>query len=435
MHVRVQKYGGTSLGDSTQVGRVADRIVAAHRSGGPLVVVVSAMGGTTDDLLRLARSVGSPPEGRELDRLLSTGECASAALMTLALQHRDTPACSLTGAEAGIVTDGQPGRARIVDVEPGRIRAELAEGRVVVVAGFQGRAREGGYLTTLGRGGSDATATALAAALRAEVCEVGTDVDGVYTADPRWVPEARLLRHLSYPHMLELARGGAKVLMTRCVEFGMVHQVPLWVRAATGDSPGTWIGRRPPRHAPEFSEHSAVVGLAHLAGQTCYTVAGLADEPEAFANAFAAIVEAGVVPDLTARTASATRSGGVDLSFVVSEEDVPRADAALADVHRSCDFDQVHRSEKVGKLSVVGTRLRSDPEISATLLRALSAADVAVRRTEIGDGRIVVLCPEEQLVPALAAAHDAFVLSGHLAGARAEEAGGQVPITSPDSTH
>lgn len=414
MSLVVQKYGGTSLGGAALIGRVADRVAAARRAGREVVAVVSAMGSTTDELLSVAHEVSPKPRGRELDALLSTGERASAALLALGLQRRGVAACSLTGADAGITTDDEHGRARVLEVRPDRVREQLAAGRVPVVAGFQGVSRTGRDVTTLGRGGSDTTAAALAVALDAEVCEIGTDVDGVYSADPRCVPDARMLRYLPYEPMLELARGGARVLVPRCVEYAGAHGLPVRVRPADGGGDGTWIAARPPRgkrgQRGDPAERAGVWGLAHLDRQVQLTVAGLREDPDALATVFRALADADVGLDLPTWAASPDRDRRLEVSFLLPEAECERAGAALAEARSFCGFDALRRSEPMGKLTIVGTGLRSRPILLPALLQALSAAGVVVARTELTESRIAVTCPEERLLEAAIAAHEALVL-------------------------
>lgn len=406
--LRVQKYGGTSLADAAMIRHAAAQVVSAHQAGDDTVVVVSAMGSTTDDLLSLAHEVTPRPGHRELDVLLSTGECTSAALLALAIQELGVPACSLSGPAAGIVTDGEFGNARIVDVDPTRIQTELGTGAVVVVTGFQGRCRDTGELTTLGRGGSDATASALAAALGAAVCEVVTDVDGVYTADPRWVSDARRLERLPYEQMLDLARSGARVLMPRCVEHAMAHRVPLHIRSATDSTTGTWVGPMPAGVAPAERPHKGHVidGLARLPRQSFFTLTVPGDEPAAVTTVVSALAEAGIAPDVSTR---ATAEGRLEMSFLVHEHDASRAEEALEPLRRAHGLDGFQRSEPLGRLSIVGAGLRANPSLTCTLLSALSTAGVEIRDTDLRDHRIAVLCPEDQLTSALVAAHDALV--------------------------
>lgn len=271
----VQKYGGTSVGDVERVKRVADRIARTCRDGHQVVVVVSAMGSTTDDLVSMAEKISDAPPGRELDMLLTAGERISMAVLAMALHELEIPAKSFTGSQAGIITDESHGRARIVDITPGRVKAALDEGNVVIVAGFQGVSQGTKDVTTLGRGGSDTTAVALAGALGAQVCEIYTDVDGVYTADPRIVPDARKLDYLSYEEMLELAAQGAKVLQVRSVEFGRNHGVEIHVRSSFGYAKGTWVG-------PEENkvENAILSGVAHDTSEAKLTVKGVPDKPE-----------------------------------------------------------------------------------------------------------------------------------------------------------
>lgn len=422
MHVSVQKYGGTSLADMACLEQVADRLAAARQAGQQIVAVVSAMGSATDELLGLAGKIGPDAHGRELDALLSTGECTSAALLALAVQQRGVRACSLTGAEAGIVTDRAFGRAQIIDIDPSRIHRELDQGRVVVVAGFQGTAQETGCTTTLGRGGSDATAAALAAALHASECEIGTDVDGIYTADPRHVPGARKLDSIGYEQMLELTKGGAKVLMPRCVDYARRHGVALHVRSTGGVGEGSWVLGTPPESTVDsLSERPSVVGLAHLACQVQYTVTGVPDQPESLVAVFAVLLDAAVEEDMATWTRSATHAGALDVSFVAPEQDHPRIEAALEAARTSAGRPGLERSEPFGRLTVVGTRLRSDATVLPTILRTMAGRGIEVTKAEINDSRIAISCPDSQLIEALVVAHDAFGLGGN---ERARDAAG-----------
>lgn len=411
MQVIVQKYGGTSLGDITRIEQVAECVISTQRDAGPVVVVVSAMASTTDELIAQAEQIDPSARGRELDALLSTGECASAALLTLAIQTHGVPACSLTGAAAGISTDRRFGGARIIGVNPARVRTELEAGKIVVVTGFQGGARDTGCTTTLGRGGSDATAVALAAALRAEECEIRTDVDGVFTADPRWVCNARKMDRLGYDHMLELAECGTRVLMPRCVEYAREHGVRLHIRSATSTREGTWIGPETGFAEQRPSAQAEPVGIAHCAAQVSYTLRGVPDEPDTLTAVFGTLSEATLNVATATWQRSPSRPETLDVTFTVPNSDCARLDTALEKMRGSAARFTVERSTVEAAFSVVGSNLRSNPTVLADLLTALTASAVRVHGAAVHDDRITIRCPGEQLVSAVAAAHDASGLA------------------------
>ncbi|MFE7462570.1 aspartate kinase [Streptomyces sp. NPDC057499] len=404
----VQKYGGSSLRDAASVCRAADEAVSAWRAGRRVVVVVSAMGQATDQLLGLARQASPDPDAQELDVLLSTGERASAALMALAIRARGVPARSLSGPAAGVRTVGSHGRAHIVGVDTHRILAELAAGQLVVVAGFQGADQTTGSVTTIGRGGSDATATALAGALQAHVCEIRTDVDGVHTADPQHVPQADRLAQLSYDEVYELARAGARVLMPQCVRYAGVAGIPLHVRTATGASQGTWVDGDTLRHTEAGERRPQVIGLAHLDDQAEYVITGLPGQPEARAALLTALEDAAISPAVISWNA-ATRASRVNLSFVAAQEDGPAAVAALEALGPAGEHDGIRRTTPLGRLTAVGTALRSCPSLLPGLLKKLYEHGIEARRWEARDNRVTVLCPPERTVDALIVAHDALM--------------------------
>ncbi|WP_161500340.1 aspartate kinase [Streptomyces antimycoticus] len=408
VRITVQKYGGSSLCDATSVCRAADEAVSAHRAGRRVVVVVSAMGQTTDRLLSLARLAGPDPDAQELDVLLGTGERASAALMALAIRARGVPARSFSGPTAGVVTSGSHGRARIVDVDTQPIRADLSAGQLVVVAGFQGADQATGCVTTIGRGGSDATATALAAALQAHVCEIRTDVDGVHTADPQHVPQSGRLARLSYDEVYELARAGARILMPQCVRYAQIAGIPLHVRTATGASQGTWVDGDIHRHSEAGERRPQVIGLAHLNDQAQYVITGLPDQPEARAALLTALEEATVSPAMISWN-SATRAGRVNLSFVAAQEDRPATAAVLEALGPAGEHDDIQYTAPLGRLTAVGTSLRSCPSLLPGLMKKLYEHGIEARRWEVRDNRVTVLCPPGRTVDALIVAHDALM--------------------------
>ncbi|MES5819484.1 aspartate kinase [Streptomyces sp. RG80] len=438
MTLVVQKYGGSSVADAECVQRVARRVVAARKAGHDVVVVVSAMGDTTDELLDLADRISTGPAGRELDMLLTAGERISMSLLAMAVTELGHHATSFTGSQAGVFTDAAHGRARIVDVAPARIHAALAAGSVVIVAGFQGIAQDTQDVTTLGRGGSDTTAVALAAALGADLCEIYTDVDGVFTADPRIVPTARPIAEIGYDEMLELAAHGAKILHSRCVEFAKRYQVPLRVRSSFADdiddpaSPaGTHItSAATPRAATTVAtttvatttiaategttdhamEDPLISGIAHDRSQSKITVLGIPDKPGAAATVFTALAEAGCDIDMIVQNVSADATSCTDISFTLSASATPAALDALQGIEANIGFCGLRHDDRVGKLSVVGAGMRSHPGVSAALFSALAETGVNIQMISTSEIRISVVVHVDDLEAAVAAAHTAFGL-------------------------
>jgi aspartate kinase len=406
--VVVQKYGGSSVADAERIKRVAERIVAARRGGDDVCVVVSAMGDTTDELIDLAQRVSPLPPPRELDMLLTAGERISMALLAMAIANLGFEARSFTGSQAGVITDATHGRARIIEVNPGRIRAALAEGAVTIVAGFQGVSQGTKEITTLGRGGSDTTAVALAAALGATVCEIYTDVDGVFTADPRLVPLARPLERISYEEMLELAASGSKVLMLRCVEYGRRYGVPIVVRSSYSNHPGTRI-----THASEAKqvEQAIISGVAHDLGEAKVTVAGVPDKPGEAAAIFRAIADAQVNIDMVVQNVSGS-SGRTDVSFTLPKQDGPTAMAALERVRERIGFESLLYDDHIGKVSLVGAGMRSHPGVTARMFEALAEAGVNIELISTSEIRISVVCRDIEVPTAVQAVHTAFELDG-----------------------
>ncbi len=418
MALVVQKYGGSSVADADSIKRVAQSIAATCREGNDVCVVVSAMGDTTDDLLELAQQISPLPPARELDMLLTAGERISMALLAMAIANLGLSARSFTGSQAGVITDSSHGRARIIDVTPGRISAALAAGHVAIVAGFQGVSSDTKDITTLGRGGSDTTAVALAAALGAEVCEIYTDVAGVFTADPRLVPTARLLGRVSYEEMLELAAAGAKVLMVRCVEYARRHGIPVHVRSSFVSRPGTWVTDMPVSDVPatdvpqEGSVEQAIIsGVAHDRSLAKVTVVGVPDRPETAAALFHALADAQVNLDMIVRNVSPATTGRTDISCTLPRTDGPGAVTALEKVREELDFEAVLYDDAIGKVSLVGAGMRSEPGVSATFFGALARAGVSVEVISTSEIRISVVCRESDVPIAVQAVHDAFHLA------------------------
>jgi aspartate kinase len=405
----VQKYGGSSVGDAERIKRVAERIVATRRLDNEVVVVVSAMGDTTDELLELAKQVTPLPSGRELDMLLTAGERISMALLAMAISTLGHEARSFTGSQAGVITDTVHGKARIIDVTPGRIRGALDDGAIAIVAGFQGVSQDTKDVTTLGRGGSDTTAVALAAALGADVCEIYTDVDGVYTADPRIVPRARRLDRITYEEMLEMAACGARVLMLRCVEYARRYGMPVHVRSSFSQLPGTLVSGSMEAVA---MEQAIISGVAHDRSEAKVTVVGVPDKPGEAACIFRAIADAEANIDMIVQNVSAAATGRTDISFTLPKTDGPAAMAALQKVKDDVGFEGLLYDEHIGKVSLVGAGMRSHPGVSARFFGALADAGVNVEIISTSEIRISIVCRDSDVQAAVRAVHDAFELGG-----------------------
>jgi aspartate kinase len=406
MGLVVQKYGGSSVGDAERIKRVAQRIVDARRAGDDVVVVVSAMGDTTDELMDLAQQVSPLPPPRELDMLLTSGERISMALLAMAIANLGFEARSFTGSQAGVITDSSHGKARIIDVTPGRISEALANGYIAIVAGFQGVSQDTKDITTLGRGGSDTTAVALAAALKADACEIYTDVDGVFSADPRLVSTAAKLGRISYEEMLELAASGAKVLMLRCVEYARRYGVPVHVRSSFSDYDGTWVVGIPEE---ELVEQAIISGVAHDLSEARVTVVGVPDKPGEAAGIFRAIADAGVNIDMIVQNVSGS-TGRTDVSFTLARTDGQAAMEALEQVKAAVGFESLLYDDHIGKVSLVGAGMRSHPGVSATFFEALASAGVNVQNISTSEIRISVVCQDSDVQAAVKAVHDAFDL-------------------------
>jgi aspartate kinase len=407
----VQKYGGSSVENAERVKRVAERIVATRKAGNDVVVVVSAMGDTTDELLDLAQQVTPVPPPRELDMLLTAGERISMAVLAMAIENLGAEARSFTGSQAGVITDSTHGKARIIDVTPGRIRGALDEGAIAIVAGFQGVSQDTKDITTLGRGGSDTTAVALAAALDASVCEIYTDVDGVFTADPRIVRNAKKIDRISYEEMLELAASGAKVLMLRCVEYARRYNVPVHVRSSFSGKPGTEVTAAEKLGKGPDVEQAIISGVAHDRSEAKVTVAGCPDKPGVAAAIFRSLATSGINIDMIVQVAAGA-TGKTDITFTAPKTDAPQAVATLDRVKPEIGFDRVLYDENIGKVSLIGAGMRSNPGVSARFFGALAEAGVNVEIISTSEIRISVVCRDTDLDSAVQAVHDAFELGG-----------------------
>jgi aspartate kinase len=398
----VQKYGGSSVADPEKIKNVARRVAESRAQGHRLVVVVSAMGKTTDGLLALASAVTPNPDAREMDMLLATGEQTTIGLLAMALHSLGHPACSFTGLQVGLYTDEAHTRARIKRITGERLRTALAEGKIAVVAGFQGTT-ESGEITTLGRGGSDLTAVALAAALHADMCEIFTDVDGVYTADPNVVPEARKLGRVSYDEMLEMASLGAKVLQSRSVEFAKKYGVPVHVRSTFKPDPGTLVTRE-----DHSMEDVVVTGITHDRGQAKLSILRVPDRPGIAGQVFGGLGAQNIVVDMIVQNIS--RDGLTDISFTLPRADRQRAEGVLAGLARDIGAEGVVTDDRIAKVSIVGVGMRSHAGVAARMFRALSTEGINIQM--ISTSEIAVSCVIEDKYTELAvrALHDAFAL-------------------------
>ena len=403
MAIIVQKYGGTSVGDADKIKNVARRIAARREKGDDLVVVVSAMGHTTDDLIALAHQINPHPEDRELDVLLSTGETVSSTLMAMALHEMGLPAISLSGAQAGIGTESRFGRARILEVDPQRIHKELGDGKIVIVAGFQGITEEMD-IATLGRGGSDTTAVALAAALKAERCEIYTDVDGIYTTDPRVEPKARKLPEINYEEMLELATWGARVMHNRAVELGAVYNVPILVASSFRDVPGTLIHRG----EEMVEQRNKVSGIAYDTDVAKITVRGVPDRPGIAATLFGPLSEAGISVDTIVQNASVERIA--DVTFTVTRKDLERALKLVEPIAHQISAGDVITDARLAKVSIVGAGMQSAPGYAARMFKTLFDSGINIEIISTSEIRITCIIDESRVADAVRALHKAFEL-------------------------
>jgi len=405
----VQKYGGSSVADAEGIKRVAKRIVDAKKNGHQVVVVVSAMGDTTDELIDLAEQVSPIPAGREFDMLLTAGERISMALLAMAIKNLGHEAQSFTGSQAGVITDSVHNKARIIDVTPGRIRTALDEGNIAIVAGFQGVSQDKKDITTLGRGGSDTTAVALAAALDAEVCEIYTDVDGVFTADPRVVKKARKIDWISSEDMLELAASGSKVLLHRCVEYARRYNIPIHVRSSFSGLPGTWVSNENPQGDAQV-EHAIISGVAHDISEAKITVVGVPDKPGEAAVIFRAIADAQINIDMIVQNVSAASTGLTDISFTLPKTEGHKAIEALEKAKGAIGFDSLRYDDQIGKISLVGAGMKTNPGVTASFFQALSDAGVNIELISTSEIRISVVTRQDDVNEAVRAVHSAFGL-------------------------
>jgi aspartate kinase len=400
----VMKFGGTSVADADRIKRAAKRIVAQRESGRRVVAVLSARGHTTDELIAAAEEVSPNPDPREMDMLLSTGERISCALCAMAINDLGHRAISLTGSQAGIVTDTSHTKARILDVRADRIREALDDDRIVLVAGFQGVSTSRD-VTTLGRGGSDTTAVAVAAALRAEVCEIYTDVSGVFSADPRIVPDARKLPFVSFEEMLEMAASGAKVLQLRSVEYARTHGVKIHCRSSFEDGPGTVVVGE-----EETLEHPLITAVTHSTDEARITLVGVPDRPGAAADLFEALAAAGCNLDTIIQNEPRTEGRHAEVSFTLSTEDLRAAEQALEPVARELGIHQIDTDRLIGKVSIVGAGMRSHPGVAAKVFRTLAKEDINIEMISTSPIKISCVIRSEVVPQAVRALHAAFEL-------------------------
>jgi aspartate kinase len=401
-NIVVMKFGGSSVADATCIKRVANRIVDARKAGHPVVAVVSARGDTTDELIEMAKEISDDPPAREMDMLLSTGERISAALLAMAIHDLGQDAISLTGSQAGIVTDTVHTKAKILDIRPNRIRKALDEGRIVLVAGFQGVSTDQD-VTTLGRGGSDTTAVALAAALGAEVCEIYTDVEGVFTTDPRIVPEARKLDTISNEELLELAASGAKVMMARSVEVARRFDVPLHIRSSFTSAPGTWIGQD-----DSSMEQAIISGVTYTLDDAKVTIHDLPDEVGVAAKIFTALAKAHINLDVIIQNVA--EHGITDISFTASEADLPKITKILSDLQGGLGFNSVDTDKDVAKVTLVGAGMKTYPGVAAKMFEVLAENGINIEMISTSTIKISCVIRKHHVETAVKALHAAFKL-------------------------
>jgi aspartate kinase len=401
MKITVQKFGGTSVADTEKIKNVARRVAATRKRGEHVVVVISALGDTTDRLVGLAREITARPREREMDMLLSTGEQISVALLSMAMHELGYDAISFTGAQVGIVTDGAHTKAKILDVKVGRILEELEQGKIVIVAGFQGVSLDD-QITTLGRGGSDTTAVALAAALKADVCEIYTDVEGVFTADPRLAPEARKLPRVSYEEMLEMAATGAKVLQLRSVEFARNYGVVIHVRSSFSDAEGTWI------ESDERMEKAIISGVTDDTGEAKVTVFDVPDKPGSAADIFAALSEANINVDMIIQNVS--EGDRTAISYTVGKDDLRRAQEISEGIARKLGAGGVAVDEDIAKVSLVGAGMRTHPGVAADMFNALAENNINIEMISTSTIKISCVIPAKDVKKAVRAIHKKFGL-------------------------
>jgi aspartate kinase len=402
MALIVQKYGGTSVGNPERILNVARRVIATQQAGNQVVVVVSAMSGVTDSLIKLAREVSQNPAEREMDVLLATGEQTTIALTAMAINALGSKAVSLTGAQAGIVTDQVHTKAKIANLAPEQVLAHLQDGKIVIVAGFQGETSDG-QITTLGRGGSDLTAIAIAAAVKADLCQIYTDVDGVYTCDPRIVPAAQKLEEISYDEMLEMASSGSKVMQSRSVEFAKKFGVVFEVRSSFNQNPGTIV-----KEETMNMENVVVRGISVERNQAKVTVTAVPDRPGTAARIFTALAATGIIIDMIVQNVSS--AGSTDISFTLSKDELPKAKAALETAVREIGAQSVAATDGIAKLSVVGIGMRSHSGVAAKLFEALSTGGINIQMISTSEIKTAVIIEEGKINEAAKLAHTAFGL-------------------------
>ena len=408
MALIVQKYGGSSVADAEAIKRVAQRIVAQKKAGHDVVVVVSAMGDTTDELLDLAEQVSPMPPARELDMLVTAGERMSMALVAMAIENLGYEARSFTGSQAGVITTSLHGNAKIIDVTPGRIQEAIGEGAICIVAGFQGVYQDTKDITSLGRGGSDTTAVALAGALNADACEIYSDVDGVFTADPRVVPSAQRIPQISYEEMLEMAASGTKILHLRCVEYARQYNIPLHVRSSFSQKPGTWIVSEV--EESEGMEQPIISGVSHDRSEAKITVVGVPDKVGEAATIFKALADAEINIDMIVQNVSAVSTSRTDISFTVPKDFGKVTVASLKKVQEKVGYDSLRYDDKIGKVSLIGAGMRSYPGVTARFFDAIASSGTNVEMISTSEIRISVIVEEDQVDAAVQAAHSEFQL-------------------------
>ncbi|GAB3477401.1 aspartate kinase [Nocardiopsis coralliicola] len=408
MALIVQKYGGSSVADAEAIKRVAQRIVAQKKAGYDVVVVVSAMGDTTDELIDLAEQVSPLPPGRELDMLLTAGERMSMAVVAMAIGNLGYEARSFTGSQAGVITTSLHGNAKIIDVTPGRIQEALDEDAICIVAGFQGVSQDSKDITTLGRGGSDTTAVALAAALNADACEIYSDVDGVFTADPRIVPSAQRIPVISYEEMLEMAASGTKILHLRCVEYARRYNIPLHVRSSFSQKPGTWVVSEV--EETEGMEQPIISGVAHDRSEAKITVVGVPDRIGEAASIFTGLAEAEINIDMIVQNVSAASTARTDISFTVPDDAGQTALSVLKKLQEKVGFESLRYDDKIGKVSLIGAGMRSYPGVTSRFFDAIAGSGTNIEMISTSEIRISVIVEEDQVDAAVAAAHTEFQL-------------------------
>jgi aspartate kinase len=402
MALIVQKYGGTSVGNPERILNVARRAIAAQEAGNQLVVVVSAMSGVTDNLIKLAKDVSPNPSEREMDVLLATGEQTTIALTAMAINGLGKKAVSLTGAQAGIITSDLHTKAKIAHITPERVTEALAEGNIVIIAGFQGETAEG-TITTLGRGGSDLTAIAIAAAIKADLCQIFTDVDGVYTCDPRVVPSAKKISEISYDEMLEMASSGSKVMQSRSVEFAKKFGVVFEVRSSFNNNPGTIV-----KEETDSMEAVVVRGVSIEKNQAKVTITHVPDRPGTAAKIFNAVANAGLIIDMIVQNVSV--QGSTDISFTMSKDELPKAQARLAPVVKEVGASEMLAQDGIAKLSIVGIGMRSHSGVAAKLFDALSSGGINIQMISTSEIKTAVIIDETHIAEGANLVHEAFGL-------------------------